>query len=585
MNHPHRALLGGALLLSALSVPVWAQTTPPAAPPVVMTTFPGETKAQHDARMQWWRDARFGMFIHWGVYAVPAGNYHGKPLNGAAEWLMNFRKIPIAEYRGFSKDFTADKYDPEAWVKLAKEAGMKYIVITAKHHEGFALYDSKVTDWDVMDSTPAKRDLLRPLVDACHKYGLKIGFYYSQAQDWVHPGGSGNTYDPAHAGDMDEYLKNIAVPQVKELLTNYGKIDMIWWDTAYGMNPERAKPLAELLKTQPEIISNNRLGGGYKGDIETPEQWVPVSGFPGRDWETCMTMNGTWGYNTNDTNWKSSTTLVRTLIDSASKGGNYLLNVGPTAEGLIPEASVERLQTMGRWMKENSESIYGTSATPLGKMPWGRITRKTDGDKTTLYLHVFDWPQNGDLFVPGLYTAPKAARVLTTKAALQAAVGDEGITIKVPEKAVDEVSSTLVLEFNAPLKIDIPGIKANGAGVYTLASEDAGVVGSQLRFNNNALRSWTKSEDTANWSIEVPRGGVYEVKAEINAKESANFEVTAGEQAARGTSPALGDSKEFQTVTVGTLRLAPGRQMLLVRPVAESWKAMNLRGLTLTPVG
>ena len=278
---------------------------------------------------------------------------------------------------------------------------MKYIVITAKHHDGFAMFASKASDWNIVKATPFGRDPLQELATACRKYGIRLGFYYSQAQDWNHPGGAaaGGHWDPAQNGDMTEYIRRVAVPQVREILSNYGQISVLWWDYPVDMTRECAEMLLPLLRLQPGIIANDRLGGGVGGDTETPEQAIPAAGIKGRDWETCMTMNDTWGYKSDDNNWKSTETLVRNLIDIVSKGGNYLLNVGPTSEGLIPEASVRRLREIGAWMKVNGESIYGAAACPFATAPaWGRVTRKPG----KLYLHVFDWPANGKLTLPAL---------------------------------------------------------------------------------------------------------------------------------------------------------------------------------------
>lgn len=338
--------------------------------------------------MKWWKDAKFGMFIHWGVYSALAGTYEGEKIPGIGEWIMNTAKIPIDKYKPYAKQFNPVKYNPEAWVKMAKDAGVKYIVITSKHHDGFALFDSKITDWDVVDASPYGKDLLKPLVAACRKEGIRIGFYYSQAQDWNHPGGAAinGHWDKAQDGDMDAYLNTIAVPQVKEILSNYGDIDILWWDTPNDITKAQAEKFMPILKQHPNLIANNRLGGGFQGDTETPEQFVPSTGFPGRNWETCMTMNDTWGYKSYDTNWKSSKTLIRNLTEIVSKGGNFLLNVGQTAEGEIPQASIERLAAMGKWLSVNKESIYGTTASPFPYLSYGRYTRK--GQK--LYLHVFD---------------------------------------------------------------------------------------------------------------------------------------------------------------------------------------------------
>ena len=410
-----------------------------------------ETKQQRDKRMAWWREARFGMFIHWGVYSVPAGIYKDKEIPGIGEWIMNRAKIPVSEYKKYAKQFNPVKYDPDEWVSLAKEAGMKYIVITSKHHDGFALFDSKVTDWDIVDATPYGKDLLKPLAAACKKHGIKLGFYHSQAQDWCHPGGAaaGGHWDKAQDGDMDKYIREIAVPQVREILTNYGDIAVLWWDTPTNMNKKRADVLRPLIHLQPGIITNNRLGGGYRGDFSTPEQHIPATGLD-YDWETCMTMNGTWGYKSYDHDWKSTEELLRNLVDIVSKGGNYLLNVGPTAEGLIPQPSAERLAAMGKWLKVNGESIYGTTASPIGKPVWGRCTAKAG----KLYLHVFEWPAGGILEMPGLKDKIKKAYLLANKNKLIVTHENGKAIILAPDDTpLDPINTVVVLEIKGKIKL------------------------------------------------------------------------------------------------------------------------------------
>ena len=396
---------------------------------LIQTTAAQESKKSRDKRMQWWREARFGMFIHWGPYAVWAGVYHGhEQKKGGAEWIMNRCKIPVAEYQQAAATFNPVNYDPEAWVLLAKEAGMKYIVITAKHHDGFAMFKSNASKFNIADFTPYKKDVLAELAKACQKHQMKLGFYYSQAQDWNNPGGAVarkaaaegcdnpdslriDSYTAAHKGHwdpaqttstMDEYMERVAIPQVRELMTNYGKVAVLWWDTPTDMTDANAQKLNELLKLQPGIITNDRLKRpNFPGDTGTPEQKIPKPGeLDGKDWETCMTMNGTWGYRTSDNKWKSPETLIRNLCDIASKGGNYLLNVGPDAQGEIPQPSIERLKAVGAWMKVNSEAIYATKASPFGVLPWGRCTQKIIKGKAVLYLMVFDWPKNGQLELP-----------------------------------------------------------------------------------------------------------------------------------------------------------------------------------------
>ncbi len=417
--------------------------------------YANETKEQRDARMAWWREARFGMFIHWGVYAVPAGTYNGKQIPGIGEWIMNRGKIPKSEYRTYADKFTAAKYDPEKWVALAKAAGMKYIVITSKHHDGFTLFPSAATNWGV-GLSPYKNDLLKPLAEACRKNGIKLGFYYSQAQDWNN-GGAGNSWDPTNKRSMDEYIDQVAVPQVKEILSNYGEFPaVIWWDTPHDMNPERAAKLIALLKMKPGIIHNNRLGGGFKGDTDTPEQHIPATGIKDRDWETCMTMNGTWGYKSYDDNWKSTKTLIQNLADIASKGGNYLLNVGPTAEGEFPQPIIERLTQIGKWMDVNGDSIHGSSASAFTKLAWGRCTKKITADGGTLFLHVFDWPADGKLVVPGLKSKVTGAKLLAGGAKLDVEQGAGDVTVKVPAAAPDANDSVIALDYTGTLDVNNP---------------------------------------------------------------------------------------------------------------------------------
>ncbi len=439
---------------------------------IVQSSFSQETPKDH--RMEWWREARFGMFIHWGVYAVPAGIYKGQKINRIGEWIMNRGKIPVAEYQEFAKEFNPVKYDPEAWVKMAKDAGMKYIVITSKHHDGFALFDSKASKWDIVNATPYGKDLLKPLAEACRKYGIKLGFYYSHAQDWNNAGGAAarkvasegwanpdsakiDVYTEANSGHWDpaqttktmaQYIDDVAVPQVKELLTNYGDVAVLWWDTPTGMTDEFAEKLNALLKLQPNIITNDRLKRpNYPGDFKTPEQRIPnLTELDGKDWETCMTMNETWGYKSWANNWKSLKTIIQNTVDIASKGGNYLLNVGPKADGTFPQESIELLKGMGAWMKTNGESIYGTKASPFGLFSWGRCTQKENGQNTLLYFSVFEWPKDGKLSIPGLKNKIVSAKLLANGVSLKTEKKDDGVIITIPEKALDENATVIKVE-------------------------------------------------------------------------------------------------------------------------------------------
>lgn len=420
--------------------------------------------AHEDERMDWFREARFGMFIHWGIYSVPAGIYKDQQVPGIGEWIMERAMIPVEQYEQFAKQFNPTKFDADQWVQIAKNAGMKYLVITSKHHDGFCLWNTKFTDYDIIDATPFKRDILAELAESCKKHGIRFCFYYS-IMDWHHPDAQAPFYPLYNDGsksnpNFDRYVEYYLKGQLKELVQNYGPLGILWFDGEWvkDWSREMGWDMYEyVLSLQPDIIINNRVGKGrfrmrgfseseeFAGDYGTPEQRIPPTGLPGVDWETCMTMNKTWGYKSYDHNWKSTEDLLHKLADIASKGGNFLLNVGPTAEGLIPQPSVERLAAMGEWMKVNSESIYGTTANPLGSLPWGRCTAKPG----KLYLHVFDWPTDGKLKVPNFKTKVKKAYLLADKKRKGLAVdrvGDNEATISVPEKAPDPINTVIVVE-------------------------------------------------------------------------------------------------------------------------------------------
>lgn len=515
-----------------------------------------------DARMQWWKDAKFGMFIHWGVYAVPAGTYNGKQISGIGEWIMNRGKIPVETYKGYAKEFNPVKYNPEAWVRLAKAAGMKYIIITSKHHDGFALYDSKVTDWDVVNASPYGKDLLKPLVEACRKEGIKIGFYYSQAQDWNHPGGaaSGGHWDKAQDGDFDAYLDKIAVPQVREILSNYGDLDVLWWDTPQDMTAARAEKFLPILKQHPKLITNNRLGGGYKGDTETPEQFVPSTGFPGRNWEACMTMNDTWGFKSYDDNWKSPQTLIRNLAEIVSKGGNFLLNVGPTSLGEIPQPSIERLAAVGQWLNVNKESIYGTTASPFSYLSWGRATRK--GQK--LYLHVFEYPANGQLGVPMGNKITKAYLLADPTKALKITPGTNRSMIQLPKQAPDTINTVVVLEFSGE-----PMVKPDPtAGMQAIASsQKSDASGAKNLLDGNRLTRWEAAAGERAATIDIDLKKPTAISTLIvdepwhpwdNRKQKLVLQYKAGNEwktAVEATTGGIGLSQKFNPVTAQQFRL------------------------------
>lgn len=562
--------------------------------------------------MQWWREAKFGMFIHWGLYAVPAGRYAGKPVGGIGEWIMHSAHIPVADYAAYADQFDPEQFNADTWVAVAKAAGMKYIVLTAKHHEGFAMFPTRVDDYNIAARTPFKRDPVGEMAAACKRAGIKFGVYYSQNLDWHHAGGgtAGPAWDPAQEGDFDAYVKKVSAPQVNELITRYHPA-VLWWDINGPFTPAQVRLLTASFSQDPALITNNRLGGGVPGDTETPEQTIPGTGYPGKDWETCMTINDTWGYKTGDTNFKSVDTLIHNLVDIASKGGNYLLNVGPDATGTIPAPEVERLRAVGKWMTANGEAVYGTSASPFKRLPWGRCTQKADGRNTTLYLHVFDWPTGGRLRVPGLKNAVRSAFLLNGKRPLPARTDAEGVLLAVPATAPDALSSTIVLKIAGPPIVAPALLGQDALGVLHLLAADAethGGIQYESGSGHDNLGFWTNPADGVVWPAWITTPGTFTVTAQIAALGSGSFTVNAedvkdSERAASallnhtapppflpghslvGQAPDTGDYTRFQTVTLGTLTLSQaGPVWVYVYPVAQGWQPMNLKSLTLTPV-
>jgi len=416
-----------------------------------------ETPEQFDQRMDWWRKARFGMFIHWGLYSIPGGEWNGK--TNYAEWILTNAQIPVSQYEKFASQFNPVNFDAAEWVRMAKNAGMKYIVITSKHHEGFCLFDSKVTDYDVMDATPFKRDILKELTDECNKQGIKMCFYYS-IMDWHHPDYlPRRSWEdrPADGADYNHYVDYMK-QQITELVTRYNP-NLLWFDGEWEKtwsHEEGVKLYNYIRNLKPDIIINNRIDTGrggmggihdakkYAGDYGTPEQRIPDTGIEGYDWETCMTMNRHWGWNKHDKDFKSTEDLIRKLADIASKGGNFLLNVGPKPDGTFPQESIDRLAAIGRWMKVNGDSIYGTTASRFEKLEWGRSTTKGN----TLYLHVFDWPNDSKLVVPGLITnATKVYLLADPTQKLAVEYGRSDATITLPAKPADPVDTVIAMEF------------------------------------------------------------------------------------------------------------------------------------------
>ncbi|QGY42537.1 alpha-L-fucosidase [Maribellus comscasis] len=452
-----------------------------------------------DERMEWWRDARFGMFIHWGLYAIPAGEWEGKEYPQIGEWIMKNARIPVAEYEKLAQQFNPVKFNAHDFVMTAKNAGMKYITITSKHHDGFAMFKSEASKYNIVDATPYGKDVIKALADECHKQELKLCFYYSQSRDWHEPNGLDNDWDFPKERDFQKYLDEKVKPQLTELLTNYGLVGMIWFDTPMTISEEQAQSLKNLVRSlQPACIISGRLGGGVETDYKsTGDNVIPAETVSG-DWEVPATLNNTWGFKKNDHNWKSPEALTRLLFDIAAKGGNYLLNVGPTAEGVIPQASVDILAKVGKWMKTNSECIYGTKASPYKmEFKWGNITQKPG----KLYLGIFNWP-GSDFYLEGLKNkvkkvyllSDKQQKVLPFKEYYNSDTDHHRLKIDLPEEAPDKVVSVVVIEIEGSASVETSICQQADKTILL-----SGILGEARKGNQPAELNFTARGGGANW--------------------------------------------------------------------------------------
>jgi alpha-L-fucosidase len=457
------ACLSGVIRVADAAVPA----TAPATAAFIHNT---ETPQQHDARMAWWREAKFGMFIHWGLYAIPHDG----------EWHMRQKQMPLAEYKKFAGQFNPVKFNADEWASIAQEAGMKYMVLTTKHHDGFAMFHSAASDYNVYDATPFKRDPLKELSLACPEHGIKLGTYYSVIADWGHPGGGAGCpkWDKAQEGNLDDYINNVSLPQVKELLTNYGPIAVMWFDSdgAQPRTAEQAARYAEALKLQPNIIVDPRLHG-CPGDFDTAEGHIPMLP-PNKDWELCTRTNGSWGYTPAPA--RPLNALLHELVEAWGKGGNVLLNVGPTAEGIIPPDSVAVLKQIGDWLKTNGTAIYGSKRGPFDYLPWGWSTLHDD----TLYLLVFDWPHDGQLKLPANVPADRAWLPSAPDKNLAIQYAGDRTLIAVPAQSPDPNVSVVAVHLTGPC----PVVHSLAYNCQVIASDNQTTAGTVV--NGNAGGDW-----------------------------------------------------------------------------------------------
>jgi alpha-L-fucosidase len=547
-------------------------------------------------RLAWFKESKFGIFLHWGAYSVI----------GRHEWARHRFQIPQAEYDKYAKQFNPVNFNAEEWVNIAQGAGAKYMVITSKHHDGFSIFRSKVSDYD-MEITPYKGDPLKELSIAARNKGMRLGFYHS-IMDWHHPDyrpkREWESATPKLGGNNARYV-DFMKAQIRELLTGYGDVAMMWFDGEWEHTLKDLKRDDEVYdfirNLQPNTLINDRLyerQAGSRGDFGTPEQFVPSTGVVDPSgkaalWESCVTINqDSWGYNKYETEFKTSRDLIRMLIEVVSKGGNLLLNVGPTPDGRIQPEFVERLDQMGRWMKVNSEAIYGTTASPFTRLPFfGRATVKNNN----LYLHVFEWPKNGQLRIPGLKNPVFSAKILGMPNAVVGIKKDnDEVLLTLPADAPSDVASVIALKLDTT-PVTIPySIAPNRQGVIELGAESSEI---ETRFEQRAkkenalghvfLTKWTRNDDVPAWKFKTANGGRYLVELTYGKggrpDSAAEYTIAVGTQKLTGKITPTGGDWVFKPHSAGVLTVPAGEQTLKITTNVKGVEAMQLERITLRP--
>ena len=550
-------------------------------------TFVKAAAATHDQRIAWWREAKFGCFIHWGVYSGPGGEWEGKPFTGYAEHLMRIKKIPLAVYREkVVAPFNPAKFNADAWVSLIKSAGMRYLIITAKHHDGFAMWPSQVSNYNIKDATKFQRDPMKELSAACKRAGIRFGFYYSHAFDWEDPDAPGNDWDYDNPGGdrnlhggvqwYDEhpellekarrYVDRKAIPQVRELIRIYHP-DIMWFDTPQKLPvSEQLRVVQAVREADPNVVINGRAarsGGKQFGDYINTGDRAAEFRAPEGDWETIPTTNESYGYHRFDNSHKPPEHFIRLLAKVAARGGNVLLNIGPTGTGEIDTKDQMILRGIGRWMSENGNSIYGTRRSPLAPQSWGETTMKG----STMFLHVLNWPQDGKLVIGGLN-------------------GDTSIAV--PKIAPDPIDSVIPYPVKGTLSPDpvrlLSAMQRNVLGVFDSQTTLTFTDGKAPRAY---VQGWSRTDQTVLWPARINQPAELEVWAKYStgsAGSGGKFAVEIAGQKIEATVEPTAKDTEPREVKLGVVKVAPGIAAVRVTPVQiQGGELMRLWAVTLQP--
>jgi alpha-L-fucosidase len=560
----------------------------------------GETNVSGDAlksgKAKMFDEGNYGMFIHWGLFSNLGGVWEDKTYYGIGEWLMSKRVANIApkDYMETAKTFNPTKFDAKKIAQLAKDAGMKYIIITSKHHEGFAMFDSKVSDFNIVKATPFGRDPMHELSAACKELGLGFGFYYSHNQDWTAPGGARGPKvdDKGNKVDFKDYFYNKCKPQVKEICTNYGQIDFVWFDTPGDMPKEYVVELANMVRElQPKAMMCSRVGYGMGDYASIGDMEVPTRNVEGL-WETCDTNNDSWSYAWYDNNFKSPKKIIGRVIETVARGGTYLFNVGPDSSGSIPNIGIEFLQESGNWIKRYPQVIYDAGSSPWGRaLTWGDVTTKDN----SLFLSVGKWPTDGKLYLPGLKSKVKKVSLLkgSKSSKLKFCKENDWLVIDVPYEAPEELISVIEVELkDAKAEVETNlGIYPNvDTRLLTEFGKADGAEQKNVRWmekfgewkHANQVSNWTENGGVT-WEVNVQKPGYYYLDLEYKGDGRLVWKTTTDEGIKVQNQQAATNKYAFRNMGILEFKTA-GNHTIKTTLVEGDVKTSSLKSIKLTPI-
>lgn len=547
------------------------------------------------AKTAFFDDGNYSMFIHWGLYSNIANKWEDTTYYGISEWIMSPRRagIPVDKYMKEAQNFNPSNFDAKAIAKLAKDAGMKYIIITSKHHDGFAMYNSKSNDFNIMQATPFARDPMKELADACKEEGLGFGFYYSHNQDWTFPGGNGGPKqtEKGKEADFDYYFKKKCLPQVKEITTQYGDIVLVWFDTPGKMEKKYVEKLVKVVqKNQPNALISGRAGHGLGDYVSLGDMNIPVENVEGL-WETVDVTNDSWGYAWYDQNWKSPKRILKSVLSTVARGGTYMLNVGPKPDGTIPMEAQNALRTSGEWIKRYPQTIYNTGPSPWGrKLPWGDVT--VSGKK--LNLLIYDWPLDGEIFLPGLKNKIKSAYLWVEGQQQEVEASRKGnwTKISLPLRRPEKLISVIEVEVEGPLKVDkklsIDPICSTAIPVAFAKAEACEIKHKRWmeKFGEwkhiEQAQGWT-ADSKISWEVDVMKPGYYQVDLNYAGKGRIVWRIESEDGAI--VQNQQNSSAVYKYFEMGLLKIdRVGKHTISVSLIEGDSEAVSLKEINFTPL-